>query len=150
MKSNIAFLQHPKKWMFFSGSQYLHENTPHIKSVLLAGPENSGKTMLVSNNFFFLQSSISKYSNTSWNCHYSEKQKRQCDELAFLTSCFALGECHLHRIGRDPLRLDGHEHRRQISGQIRPQHAPSSRHQSFQVLIIYGTVVGSLGMINIF
>ncbi len=33
----------------FSGSQYLHENTPHIKSVLLAGPENSGKTMLVRN-----------------------------------------------------------------------------------------------------
>ncbi len=39
------------KNQLLSGSQYLHENTPHIKSVLLAGPENSGKTMLVRNIF---------------------------------------------------------------------------------------------------
>ena len=32
---------------FILASQYLHENTPHIKSVLLSGPEGSGKTMLV-------------------------------------------------------------------------------------------------------
>ena len=31
----------------YAGSDQLRENTCHIKSVLLAGPEGSGKTMLV-------------------------------------------------------------------------------------------------------